>query len=146
MELILVTQERLQPEAASEAVRRDEAGGVALFLGIVRNHNLGRAVDHLEYDAYPPMAEKVMAEIRERAISRFHLSEALVHHRTGSLQVGEASLLVATSSAHRAEAFEACAWIVDQVKALVPVWKKEVWEGGESWIEGTPVQPPVTQA
>jgi molybdopterin synthase catalytic subunit len=146
MELVLVTPDRLEPEAAAEAVRRDEAGGVALFLGMVRNHNLGRAVDHLEYDAYPAMAEKVMAEIRERAIGRFHLSEALVHHRTGSLQVGEASLLVATSSAHRAEAFEACAWIVDQVKALVPVWKKEVWEGGESWIEGTPVQAPVAQS
>lgn len=145
MELVLVTPERLEPEAAAEAVRRDEAGGVALFLGIVRNHNLGRAVDHLEYDAYPAMAQKVMAEIRERAISRFSLSEALIHHRTGSLQVGEASLLVAASSAHRAEAFEACAWVVDQVKALAPVWKKEVWEGGESWIEGTPVQPPVAQ-
>ena len=145
MEFTLVTPDRLQPEAAAEAVRRDAAGGVALFLGMVRNHNLGRAVDHLEYDAYPPMAQKVMAEIRGRAISRFHLAEALIHHRTGRLQVGETSLLVAASSAHRSEAFEACAWIVDQVKALVPVWKKEVWEGGESWIEGAPVQPPVVQ-
>lgn len=134
--LIRVTPERLDPEAAIEAVRRDEAGAVDLFLGVVRNENRGRAVDHLVYDAYPSMAEKTMRELAEEAAGRFGLSGVAVLHRTGRLAIGETSLLVAVSAGHREAAFEAGRWLVNEIKRRVPVWKKEVWADGEEWIEG----------
>ena len=134
--LIRVTPERLDPEAAIKAVRRDEAGAVDLFLGVVRNENRGRAVDHLVYDAYPTMAEKTMRELAEEAAGRFGLSGVAVLHRTGRLAIGETSLLVAVSAGHREATFEAGRWLVNEIKRRVPVWKKEVWADGEEWIEG----------
>ncbi len=134
--LIRVTPERLDPEEAIAAVRRDESGAVDLFLGVVRNTNKGRAVDHLVYDAYPSMAEKTMGELAEEAIERFDLTDSAVFHRTGRLEIGETSLLVAVSAGHRAATFEAGHWLVNEVKRRVPVWKKEVWADGEEWIEG----------
>ena len=134
--LIRVTPGRLDPEEAIESVRRDEAGAVDLFLGIVRNTNKGRAVDHLVYDAYPSMAEKTMRELAEEAVERFDLTDSAVLHRTGRLEIGETSLLVAVSAGHRAATFEAGHWLVNEVKRRVPVWKKEVWADGEEWIEG----------
>jgi molybdopterin synthase catalytic subunit len=134
--LIRVTPERLDPEEAIESVRRDEAGAVDLFLGVVRNTNKGRAVDHLVYDAYPSMAEKTMRELAEEAVERFDLADSAVLHRTGRLEIGETSLLVAVSAGHRAATFEAGHWLVNEVKRRVPVWKKEVWADGEEWIEG----------
>jgi molybdopterin synthase catalytic subunit len=117
-------------------VRRDEAGAVALFYGIVRNENIGRRVLYLEYDAFPEMATKVMREIAEDIVEAYGLIDVAIQHRTGRLEIGEASLLVAVSSAHRREAFEACHELVDRFKEIVPIWKKEVFEGGEEWIEG----------
>lgn len=134
--LIRVTPERLDPEEAIAAVRRDESGAVDLFLGVVRNTNKGRAVDHLVYDAYPSMAEKTMRELAEEAIERFELTDSAVFHRTGRLEIGETSLLVAVSAGHRAATFEAGHWLVNEIKRQVPVWKKEVWTDGEEWIEG----------
>ena len=134
--LIRVTPERLDPEEAIAAVRRDESGAVDLFLGVVRNTNKGRAVDHLVYDAYPSMAEKTMRELAEEAIERFDLTDSAVFHRTGRLEIGETSLLVAVSAGHRAATFEAGHWLVNEIKRQVPVWKKEVWADGEEWIEG----------
>lgn len=134
--LIRVTPERLDPQAAIEAVRRDEAGAVDVFLGVVRNTNKGRAVGHLVYDAYPSMAEKTMRELAAEAVERFDLADAAVLHRTGRLEIGETSLLVAVSAGHRAATFEAGHWLVDEIKRRVPVWKKEVWADGEEWIEG----------
>ena len=134
--LIRVTPDRLDPEEAIAAVRRDESGAVDLFLGVVRNTNKGRAVDHLVYDAYPSMAEKTMRELAEEAIERFDLTDSAVFHRTGRLEIGETSLLVAVSAGHRAATFEAGHWLVNEVKRRVPVWKKEVWADGEEWIEG----------
>lgn len=134
--LIRVTPERLDPQAAIEAVRRDEAGAVDVFLGVVRNTNKGRAVGHLVYDAYPSMAEKTMRELAGEAVERFDLADAAVLHRTGRLEIGETSLLVAVSAGHRAATFEAGHWLVDEIKRRVPVWKKEVWADGEEWIEG----------
>ena len=134
--LIRVTPERLDPQAAIEAVRRDEAGAVDVFLGVVRNTNKGRAVGYLVYDAYPSMAEKTMRELAGEAVERFDLADAAVLHRTGRLEIGETSLLVAVSAGHRAATFEAGHWLVDEIKRRVPVWKKEVWADGEEWIEG----------
>jgi molybdopterin synthase catalytic subunit len=131
-----VTSEPLNPAPLVEAVRRDDAGAIALFYGIVRNENLGRAVQYLEYDAYPEMAIKKMREVADEVRARFPIAEIGVLHRTGRLEIGETSLLVAVSSGHRREAFEACHYAVDRIKQIVPVWKKEVWEDGSEWIEG----------
>ncbi|MBI5946876.1 MAG: molybdenum cofactor biosynthesis protein MoaE [Chloroflexi bacterium] len=134
--LIRVTEAPLDIAEAVAAVETNAAGAVNVFLGNVRDNNLGRRVDHLVYDAYPSMAEKVMREIAEEAKARFGLLDCAVLHRTGRLELGETSLLIAVSSGHRAESFEGGHWLVNQIKKRVPVWKKEVWEDGEAWIEG----------
>lgn len=134
--LIRVTPEELRPDDAVKAVASPAAGAINLFFGVVRDNNLGRAVGHLEYDAYPEMAERVMRELAEDAKGRFELEDVAVLHRTGRLEIGEASLLVAVSCGHRAASFEAGHWLVNEIKKRVPVWKKEVWDDGEEWIEG----------
>ncbi len=134
--LIRVTDEVLTPDEAIKAVESAEAGAINVFLGVVRNNNLGRQVQYLEYDAYPSMAEKVMGEIASEAKERFELEDVAVLHRTGRLEIGETSLLIAVSCGHRAKSFEGGHWLVNEIKKRVPVWKKEVWSDGESWIEG----------
>jgi molybdopterin synthase catalytic subunit len=138
--LFEVTAEPLRPERLVEHVRRDEAGAVALFYGVVRNNNMGRRVLYLEYDAYPEMATKVMRQIAEEALAEGRITDVAMAHRTGTLEIGETSLLIAVSAPHRKEAFEACHTLVDRFKEVVPIWKKEVWEGGEEWIEGEAVR------
>ncbi len=141
--LFEVTAEPLDPQRLVDHVRKDESGAVAVFLGVVRNNNLGRRVLYLEYDAYPEMATRVMRQIAEEAMERWPLTDVAMQHRTGRLEIGETSLLIAVSSPHRKEAFEACHHLVDRFKEVVPIWKKETWEGGEVWIEGEqPVQQP----
>lgn len=134
--LIRVTPDELNTAEAVAAVGSAAAGAINVFLGVVRDTNLGRRVRYLEYDAYPSMAEKVMRELAEEAKERFGLEDCAVLHRTGRLEIGEASLLIAVSCGHRAESFEAGHWLVNEIKKKVPVWKKEVWEDGEAWIEG----------
>ena len=114
-------------------------GAVASFLGLVRDHHDGRGVARLEYSAYPPMAERKMAEIADEVRARWPISGIAMAHRTGRLEIGEASVLIAVSSPHRSDAIEACHYAIDRIKATVPIWKKEVFEGGEEWLEGTPV-------
>jgi molybdopterin synthase catalytic subunit len=135
-ELFEVTAEPLDPQRVVEAVRRDDAGAIALFYGIVRDNNLGRRVLYLEYEAYPEMAVKLIREIAAEVRAQWPVSEIAVQHRTGRLEIGETSLLVAVSSPHRGEAFDACHAYVDRLKERVPIWKKEVFEGGEEWVEG----------
>jgi molybdopterin synthase catalytic subunit len=134
--LIRITADPLDPQPFLERVRRDESGAVALFLGVVRNSNLGRRVLHLEYDAYPQMAEKKMHQVAEEIMSRWPITDIAIAHRTGRLEIGETSLLVVVSSPHRHEAFDACQHAVNRIKEIAPIWKKEVWEGGETWLEG----------
>jgi len=134
--LIRVTADELDTAEAIGAVASPGAGAINVFLGVVRDNNLGKRVQYLEYDAYPSMAEKVMGELAEEAKGRFGLEDCAVLHRTGRLEIGEASLLIAVSCGHRAESFEAGHWLVNEIKKKVPVWKKEVWEDGEAWVEG----------
>ncbi len=134
--LIRVTPDELNTAEAIGAVGSPAAGAINVFLGVVRDNNLGRNVQYLEYDAYPSMAEKVMRELAEEAKARFGLEDCAVLHRTGRLEIGEASLLIAVSCGHRAASFEAGHWLVNEIKKTVPVWKKEVWEDGEAWVEG----------
>lgn len=134
--LIRVTDDVLRPEEAIAAVASPAAGAITVFLGVVRDNNLGRKVDHLVYDAYPSMAEKVMRQLAVKAVERFGFEDCAILHRTGRLEIGETSLLIAVSCGHRAASFAGGHWLVDEVKKRVPVWKKEVWEDGEAWVEG----------
>jgi molybdopterin synthase catalytic subunit len=131
-----VTVDPLEPNEAIAAVADPGAGAIDVFLGVVRNSNKGREVAYLEYDAYPAMAEKLMEDLGRQAVEQFDLKDVALYHRTGRLEIGETSLLIAISSGHRAAAFAAGKWLVDEVKKRVPVWKKEVWSDGEEWIEG----------
>ena len=135
--LFRIVEEAISADALHALVLRPEAGAVAVFLGVVRDNNLGREVDYLEYDAYPEMAERVMGRIGEEIRARWDVAEVAMLHRVGRLEIGEASVGVAVSSAHRAEATDACRYGIDRLKAVVPIWKKEVWSDGEEWIEGS---------
>lgn len=135
-----ITAEPLDAQQIMQAAADDAAGAITLFAGVVRNENLGRRVEYLEYDAYPPMAERKMAEIADEVRARWPVTGIAMAHRTGRLKIGEASVLIAVSSPHRADSIEACHFAIDRLKATVPIWKKEVFEGGEEWLEGTPVE------
>jgi len=138
-----LTEAPLDAAHLSSLVEGPEMGAVVTFSGNVRNHNRGRRVEHLEYDAYRPMAERQLREIAEEASRRWECRIA-VQHRVGRLEIGEASVLVAAACAHRGDAFDACRFTIDTLKERVPIWKREVWEGGEAWIEGerdAPVNP-----
>lgn len=117
------------------AVSDPAAGATAAFLGLTRNHNQGRVVTLLEYEAYPGMAEQEMERIGLEAARRWAIHKIAVVHRTGPVPVGEASVAIAVSAAHRKEAFAACEFIIDRLKETVPIWKKEYFEGGDAWIE-----------
>lgn len=132
-----ITADVLDTAAISRSVQKRAYGAVTTFEGIVRDENLGRRVDYLEYEAFAPMAEAEMERIGVEAEEKWGEMGLAMWHRTGRLEIGEVSIVVAVGTGHRAEAFDACRFIVDEIKERVPVWKKEVWEGGEEWI-GTP--------
>jgi molybdopterin synthase catalytic subunit len=116
-------------------------GAVATFIGVVRDHNLNRRVTHLEYEAYEPMAVKALEQICHEANREWPGTRLAVHHRIGRLAIGEASIVIAAASAHRAAAFAACRYIIERVKQIVPIWKHEFFDGGEVWIEGATADP-----
>jgi molybdopterin synthase catalytic subunit len=134
-DLYEVVDRPLSPDAIAAAVDHPGAGGVVLFSGVVRNETDGRPVKFLEYEAHPPMAVAKMREIGLAARARWPgVKRVAMQHRTGRLEIGEASVLIAVSAAHRAEAFEACRYAIDTLKRTVPVWKKEHFEDGEVWV------------
>jgi molybdopterin synthase catalytic subunit len=126
--------EPLSLEAAVDEVRTDQAGAIATFVGTTRVQSRGRTVLHLDYEAYEEMAELVMAEIAQELQKRYDLCEIAIHHRTGRVAIGEASVVIAVSAPHRQEALAACKDAIDTLKEQVPLWKKEFYEGGEEWI------------
>jgi molybdopterin synthase catalytic subunit len=135
--MVAVLEQVLDAPGIRAAAQDPWAGAVVLFEGCARNHHRGRAVEELAYEAFKPMAEAGLAELRDEAIRRFSLCACVVHHRTGTVPIGEAAVVVATSAAHRKEAFEAAMWIMDRIKERVPIWKRERYtEGGEAWVEG----------
>jgi molybdopterin synthase catalytic subunit len=135
----------IRPEALLSAIGSPADGAVALFLGTVRDTNRGRLVEHLEYEAYEAMAEAEIERIVRDARGRFAVSGVEVVHRLGRLEIGEIAVAVAVAAPHRDAAFEACRFVIDAVKHSVPIWKKEVWDGGEVWIEGAGETPAVDQ-
>jgi molybdopterin synthase catalytic subunit len=124
----------LDAEAIAAEVADDRAGAIATFVGTVRRHSRGREVLHLEYEAYAGMAEAVMAEIAAELDGRHELCAVAIAHRVGRVEIGEASVVVAVSAPHRAAALAACAEGINALKERVPLWKKEVYEGGEEWL------------
>ena len=130
----LLRDEPLSLEAVVEEVASDEAGAVATFIGTTRIHSRGRTVTHLEYEAYEGMAEQVMAEIAGELASRYDLCAIAIHHRIGRVAIGERSVVIAVSAPHRGDALAACKDAIDTLKERVPLWKKEVYMGGEEWI------------
>lgn len=110
------------------------AGAMATFVGTTRDTNEGRRVVRLEYECYPGMAEKEMRKIAEEALTRWPIKKVAIIHRIGRVDIGEASVAIAVSSGHRHAAFEACHYAINQLKETVPIWKKELYEGGELWI------------
>ena len=129
-----VTEEPLSLEAVVAEVADERAGGVATFTGTVRRQSRGREVTRLEYEAYAEMAEDVMARIAADLEQRYELCAIAIHHRVGTLAIGEASVVIAVSAPHRQDALAACRDAIDRLKETVPLWKKEVYEGGEEWI------------
>jgi molybdopterin synthase catalytic subunit/molybdopterin converting factor small subunit len=124
----------LSLDAVVDEVRSDRAGAIATFIGTTRVESRGQTVLHLDYEAYEEMAEQVMAGIAEDLGRRYDLCEIAIHHRTGRVDIGEASVVIAVSAPHRQDALAACKDAIDTLKKEVPLWKKEFYEGGEEWI------------
>ena len=123
------------------AVSGAATGAVTTFLGLVRDHNQDRRVLHLVYEAYEPLAEKALQRIVTEAQEQWPSVRLAVHHRTGKLAIGEASVAIAAGSPHRADAFAACRYAIERVKQIVPIWKHEYFDGGDVWIEGATADP-----
>jgi molybdopterin synthase catalytic subunit len=136
-----VTAERLDATAVAAAVSAAECGAVATFIGLVRDHNAGRRVRWLDYEAFEPLAMKAFAQIDEEARDRWPSVRLAIHHRIGRLAIGDASVAIAAASAHRADAFGACRYAIERIKQIAPIWKHEHFEGGEVWIEGSTADP-----
>src|SRR6185437_1144600 len=126
----------LDPVAVAALVARDRDGAVTTFVGLVRDHNAGRRVLWLDYEAYAPLAVKTFEQIGGEAAQRWPDARIAIHHRTGRVGIGDASVAIAAASPHRADAFAACRYAIERVKQIAPIWKHEHFEGGEVWIEG----------
>ena len=136
-----MTSDALDVRAVCAIVSSADCGAVATFVGLVRNENGGRRVLWLEYEAYEPLAVKSFARIDEEAGARWPSIGLAIHHRVGRLEIGEASVVIAAASPHRAEAFAACRYAIERIKQIAPIWKHEHFEGGEIWIEGATADP-----
>ena len=130
----VLSDEPLSLDRVVDEVRDERAGAIATFTGTTRVASRGRTVIHLDYEAYEGMAEQVMSEIARELEERYDLCAVAVHHRTGRVSIGETSVVIAVSAPHRADALAACRDAIDELKERVPLWKKEVYEGGEEWI------------
>jgi molybdopterin synthase catalytic subunit len=129
------------PGLIAQAARPD-CGALAVFLGTSRDHHEGRRVERLAYEAYEPMALAALAALEREATDRFEVAECRIVHRLGEVAIAEASVAVVVAAAHRAPAFDACRWVMDELKASVPIWKKEQFvDGSEDWVPGARLQP-----
>jgi molybdopterin synthase catalytic subunit len=141
--LTALTRKPIVAEKLLAAGKQGEDGAVVVFDGIVRNNWRGRQTLHLDYEAYEEMADRKLNELAREARSRFGVRQVTVIHRLGRLTVGETSVLIVVTSAHRAQAFEACRWMIDTLKKTVPIWKKETFVDGTVWADGEPYPPGV---
>jgi molybdopterin converting factor subunit 1 len=142
-DLIRLQKEPIDAESLLSQLKDGADGAVVLFDGIVRNHTRGRRTLHLDYEAYEEMALDQMRALAGEAKQQFGVREIVLIHRLGRLQIGETSVWIAVASAHRAQAFDACRWIIDTLKRTVPIWKKEYFEDGAIWANGEPFPPEI---
>ena len=143
MAVVAVTSAPLDLHALIDEVSGSNSadGALAAFIGVVRDHNQGRKVSFLEYEAYEPLAVRALQRILDEAGAAWADTRLGVHHRTGRLELGEASIIIVAASPHRAHAFAACRYTIERVKQIVPIWKHEHFEGGDIWIEGATADP-----
>jgi len=143
MALVAVSAKRLDSGALTAELMAGAPGdgAVATFTGLVRNHNQGRKVRFLEYEAYEPLAVRALRRIVDEARASWPEVRLGLHHRIGRLEIGEASIIIVVVSPHRADAFAACRYAIERVKQIVPIWKREHFEGGEIWLEGATADP-----
>lgn len=137
-ELVSLVREPIDAAAIERAIKTGSDGAVCVFDGIVRDNTRGRQTLHLDYEAYEEMALKQMHLLRSEAIEHYGVREVAIVHRLGRLTIGETSIFIAVSSAHRGAAFEACRWVIDTLKKTVPIWKKEQFVDGAVWADGEP--------
>jgi molybdopterin synthase catalytic subunit len=138
---VAVTSQPLDSEALVALVDAKRDGAVVTFAGLVRNHNQGRQVEFLEYEAYQPLAIRALQRIVDEARELWPEARVAVHHRLGRLEIGEASIVIAAASPHRSDAFAACRYTIERVKQIVPIWKREHFDGGDVWLEGATADP-----
>lgn len=136
-----VTPDPLDVAQTVDAVASPDCGAVATFLGLVRDHNMGRRVRSLDYECYEPLAVSSLERIAAEAAAEWPGARLAIAHRIGSLGIGEASVVIAAASPHRADAFAACRYAIERIKQIVPIWKHEHFDGGDSWIEGATANP-----
>jgi molybdopterin synthase catalytic subunit len=134
--MIRIVESKIDREQIVQSVATPESGAIATFDGTVRNNAREKPVTHLHYEAFPEMALKELEKIRAEAMQRWPLNGMAIVHRVGRMEIGESSVFIAVSSAHRNDAFEACRFAIDTLKTTVPIWKKEHYQDGEVWIEG----------
>ena len=148
MPLAAVTRDPLDLQALTRDLAQGTPGdgAIATFTGLVRDHNQGRSVRFLEYEAYEPLAVKALERIIGEAREAWPAIRMGMHHRVGRLEIGEASIVIAVASPHRPDAFAACRYAIERVKQIVPIWKREYFEGGDIWQEGARVDPDDEQA
>jgi molybdopterin synthase catalytic subunit len=142
--MFCVTDKPIHLQELVDFVTDPEAGAIATFIGTTRNNNEGRKVIALDYEAYPEMAEKELTRLGEEARKKWQICRMAIVHRVGPVQITEPSVMIAVSAAHREAAFAACRFAIEEIKKTVPIWKKEVYEGGEIWI-GTQSGQPLAQ-
>jgi len=136
-----ISSDPLDPAAVAASVSSDAKGALTTFIGLVRDHNAGQRVRWIDYEAHEPLARRVFARIGREARDRWPDADLAIHHRTGRVAIGEASVVIAAASAHRADAFAACRFAIERVKQIAPVWKHEHFDGGAVWIEGATADP-----
>lgn len=135
---IQIIPTQLHVQSCIDWIMSPESGGIDVFIGTVRNATKGKPVVRLEFEAYEPMALAEMEKILKQVFEKWPVQKALIHHRTGVLEVGEIPVIIAVSAAHRAAAFDACRYIIDTLKQTVPIWKKEIFDDGEVWVAAHP--------
>lgn len=136
--MIRIVEGQIDHQEIIDSVATAEAGAIVTFDGVVRNNARGKNVTRLFYEAYPELAYRELEKVRNEAMQRWPIQSISIVHRVGRLDIGESTVFIAVSAAHRHEAFDACRYAIDTLKRMVPIWKKEFYEDGEVWVEGYP--------
>jgi molybdopterin synthase catalytic subunit len=135
-ELFQLVRDPIDTQKVARSLQGPEDGAVVIFEGVVRDNSQGKSVRFLEYDAYEPMALKKLEEIETHARQRYAIRDIAIVHRLGHMEIGECSVVIVVASPHRGPAFDACRFVIDTLKKIVPIWKKEFYQDGEVWVEG----------